>query len=99
VLAKLKTDATLVQRESENKEHNLPGDKFTAIMKQFSENSTQQVEEITDYFNKTDNNFKACAKYYGEQPTIDTTDFFEIVRSFLSAIEKAKVQNRRASKK
>jgi hypothetical protein len=89
-LAKIKGEVAIVHRESENADHNLPGDKFPALLKEFDAKATDVVAALEVSGKETDEKFKKAIKFFGEQPSMDTHDFFELFIGFINAVDRTK---------
>jgi hypothetical protein len=89
-LGKIKGELSLVEREGNNAEHNLPGDKFCSIMKGFFTSATEEYDAVDNLYKDVETKFKVLLKQFGEAQTADTTEFFTIVAQFLEALDKTK---------
>jgi len=60
------------------------------LLKSFVEGATKKLQELESLVKETEEKFKKVLKYYGEQPTMDTHDFFELIIGFVSAVDRTK---------
>ncbi|KAJ3114548.1 Diaphanous [Phlyctochytrium bullatum] len=84
----------LLQKLNTTPDSKIPPPEFVNIMKPFSNQATQSVEELEGRFSRVEKMFKDAASLFGEDPKkIKQDEFFQIFRTFIMAFETAFVQN------
>lgn len=70
-------------------------DSFKSKMSGFAGPAESTVEKACSDMQKVKNDFVELAKYFGENPKVDSQSFFESLHRFLSGFDKAKKDNKR----
>lgn len=65
-----------------------PDDRFSEVMMPFIEHAEMRVSLAETAMNEMSEAYKACVKFYGEDPAIMKPDeFFGIFKTFMSSFE------------